>query len=628
MKLGTVGPDRSRALAVLYHAFSPAPLIAAVMGVWFPLEWILAYGTLRGASPLEAGYILASSALCNYLPGAAAAYVLICLAATVLHLFGSQAARTVRVLVDASSVLVLGLVAFLILIRLFTPSALIAWCTAGTVMTTIGILAARSSLPSRSIMEAPFWLSVGLLPGSLALVLMQVMGVGLPAPLRAPVGRLRPDILFITVDALSARPMSLYGAQHPTCPNLEALAGSAITVDHFYANGNWTRPGIASLLNGTRPWTHLGDLGTPRREVVDSLNFVRQLALAGYEVRGVSNSGFLSPSSQNLIGVFQDARGSGNWLLDHGLSALRNRLPFLSQGLWVGPAAVASFFRYQWLAKGIPDRTTAPLQEAKRLMSLPSERPKFVWLHLMSVHAPYLAPPPWLGSMQPSPLARTARDATPPGGFGAQADPNFPGIYLGRYEEAILALDAGLGQMFAWMKSRNLFDPTVIVFTADHGDSFRQGFALHGGPMLNEDQIWIPCIIKPSFHTGGRRITELREQADLAPTVLDLVGLAAPPGMEGRSMLGNTEVKPIFSMNHDFSSGAPTFTVAVRQGDWKYTERFGQWKSSWPKQELYNLASDPSEEHNLVKMDPVQENQLRSLLQNELNKHNIGSIVH
>src|SRR6185437_395897 len=66
----------------------------------------------------------------------------------------------------------------------------------------------------------------------------------------------RPNILLLTIDALSAQHMSLYGAARPTTPNLAAFAQQATTFDRAYADGNFTTPGIASILTGTRPWTH------------------------------------------------------------------------------------------------------------------------------------------------------------------------------------------------------------------------------------------------------------------------------------------------------------------------------------------------------------------------------------
>ncbi|MGH8256419.1 MAG: sulfatase-like hydrolase/transferase, partial [Steroidobacteraceae bacterium] len=66
----------------------------------------------------------------------------------------------------------------------------------------------------------------------------------------------RPHIVLLTIDALSAEHMSLYGAARPTTPKLAAFAAAATTFDRTYANGNFTTPGIASILTGTRPWTH------------------------------------------------------------------------------------------------------------------------------------------------------------------------------------------------------------------------------------------------------------------------------------------------------------------------------------------------------------------------------------
>src|SRR5262249_7169290 len=65
-----------------------------------------------------------------------------------------------------------------------------------------------------------------------------------------------PPLLLLTIDALSAEHMSLYGAARATTPMLASFAQSALTFDRAYANGNFPTPGVASILTGTRPWTH------------------------------------------------------------------------------------------------------------------------------------------------------------------------------------------------------------------------------------------------------------------------------------------------------------------------------------------------------------------------------------
>jgi len=69
-------------------------------------------------------------------------------------------------------------------------------------------------------------------------------------------GVAHPNIVLITIDALAANHLSLYGYPRTTSPNLERLAGEADTFDRYYANSNFTTPTVNSFINGVRPWTH------------------------------------------------------------------------------------------------------------------------------------------------------------------------------------------------------------------------------------------------------------------------------------------------------------------------------------------------------------------------------------
>lgn len=208
-------------------------------------------------------------------------------------------------------------------------------------------------------------------------------------------------------------------------------------------------------------------------------------------------------------------------------------------------------------------------------------------------------------------------------GFQAKFDPCFPNIYEGRYDEAIRCLGAGLGELFAWLKATGRYDRTLIVITADHGESFTHGYGGHGGPLLSEDLIHIPCLIKPPFHHGAERDDRLYEQCDLAPTILQMVGLPVPAGMEGYPISRKPEGLPVFAMNHDLQQGTRTFSVAVRLGDWKYVEHWGRWTAPWPQRELYDLASDPGEGRNLVAARPDKAAELRGRILAELARRHI-----
>lgn len=215
------------------------------------------------------------------------------------------------------------------------------------------------------------------------------------------------------------------------------------------------------------------------------------------------------------------------------------------------------------------------------------------------------------------------RSTTSHYGFGTETDPRYHGLLEARYDEAIRCMDDGLGRLFDWMKATGRYDRTLIVITADHGESFTHGYGGHGGPLLTEDLIHIPCLIKRPYQHTAERDDRLYEQCDLAPTILQMAGLPVPPGMEGYPISQKPEGLPVFAMNHDLQAGTRTFSVAIRLGDWKYVEHWGKWTAPWPQRELYDLASDPGEDRNLVSLRPDKAADLRGRILAELARRHI-----
>lgn len=614
----------ARLKALLDHDLSPTPIFAVFLGYWLPLDWMLNSGLLRGTTTLELVYSIATSAIFNFGLVATLALALIFMVAGIVRVLGLPFRKSAGLGLKLIAWLVFLAVTLVTLRRLvplettFPPA--LRWSLIGAV----GAMALALVLKGkdlRRIILIPTGLAAVLMPSALVLVACEGAGIGLPSSLHTEGQVLqRPDILLITLDALSARHLNLYGSLRPTSPNLQAFASGAITLDHFYANANWTRPGIASLLNGTRPWTHRGDLGSPRRRVVEAQNLAKELASAGYDTGFVGTNAFASPSFQHDQAYFN--RGL---LLDPipigRIGRVDVRFPSLMRSLMVGPVPrLCAEFDY----RQFHEKTQMPISAAESLIGdHRANLPHFFWLHLVTPHDPYSAPPPYSGFFEPSLLARSVRTTAPHYGFGAESDPRFPEIYEGRYDEAIRCMDDGLGHLFDWLRATGRYDRTLIIITADHGESFSHGYACHAGPLLTEDLIWIPCLIKPPFHQGAERDDRLFEQADLAPTILQMVGLPVPPGMEGYPISQKPEGLPVFAMNHDRQPGTRTFSVAIRLGDWKYVEHWGRWTALWPQRELYDLASDPGEDRNLVATRPDKAADLRGRILAELARRHI-----
>jgi arylsulfatase A-like enzyme len=150
------------------------------------------------------------------------------------------------------------------------------------------------------------------------------------------------------------------------------------------------------------------------------------------------------------------------------------------------------------------------------------------------------------------------------------------------------------------------------MLTADHGESFSHDYGGHGGVMLYEELLHIPLILRlPGESTTSERRVELSDQTDLAPTIAAIAHVTPSPNWSGASLLGRpSRERTIFAMSFEQNESRgrlSTGSVAVLSDNWKLVRFIGTPK--YPKMprletQLFDLASDPREQHNLAATHP------------------------
>jgi len=180
------------------------------------------------------------------------------------------------------------------------------------------------------------------------------------------------------------------------------------------------------------------------------------------------------------------------------------------------------------------------------------------------------------------------------------------------YYRLISGVDAAIGTILAELTKRKIADNTVILFLSDNGMLLGE-HGLSGKWLMYEESIRIPLIIRDPrspIEERGHPRDEMVLNIDIAPTILDLAGVAIPSGMQGRSLtplvLGqSTPWRRDWFYEHLFTlpNRAPIpKSEGVRTERWKYI-RYTE--ESPPYEELYDLMLDPLEEHNV---SPLPEN--------------------
>jgi choline-sulfatase len=328
-------------------------------------------------------------------------------------------------------------------------------------------------------------------PAVLAAAALAVsLGCGAPAPSRVS----RPNVALITVDSLRADRID-YTPGGRT-PAIAALAARGVRFDRAFTVTPWTAPALVSIFTGLYPPTHgvvHRDDTTPRKLPT----LPRILGSLGYTLR---NYGFFT-----------------------AVSYYRN-LGLPEQAI-TGAEVIGSQALSEWL----------PV----------AKEPFFAWVHDVEPHMPYgasgyeAAEAKVKGS---SGLEHAQVAATLPVGAGYNFEPGDREKLLALYDEDVSRMDSQIGRVLAALDKYRLARRTIIVFTADHGEELLDhGWVGHastsGEAKLTDEVLHIPLVIAGPGVPPGRETNALAENVDVAPTILDLVGIHQPEGMQGVSIV-------------------------------------------------------------------------------------------
>ena len=361
--------------------------------------------------------------------------------------------------------------------------------------------------------------------------------------------RPKDNILLITFDALSAEDMSCYGYRLPTTPNIDAFARNATVFKNYYSASTFTTPCIASMATGVYPTQHrvfqlVGEIQSD--QVQKSLPHLMRSAgyatgaflsnpYAYYLVNSLRSEydflpqptyqkGGLEHAWQASVPLHQNS-GIGNRMDEYRdlITAYNPVMGGLPLELCLQYPAHESFEHGQKILEQLPDGF-------------------FLWIHVMTPHAPYHPDKASRGVFLPDDELRQFENE---GDNGAKIwDPYYPPsvqpeVDLRRlaYDEFILTADRNFGAfMSAFDKSERAQNTTVIV-SADHGESFEGGIYQHETQYMTRPVIHIPLMIRTPGQQEGRSVTYTADQASLAPTILDLAGQTKPSWMPGESLV-------------------------------------------------------------------------------------------
>jgi arylsulfatase A-like enzyme/Tfp pilus assembly protein PilF len=361
----------------------------------------------------------------------------------------------------------------------------------------------------------------------------------------------RPDIVLITLDTTRADRMGFLGSERGLTPSLDALARHSVVFSRAYAQVPLTTPSHATILTGTYPQlNHVQYMGDSLAKALPFLPDI--LHRNGYRTAAFVGGLALDPKS--IAPGFE----RGFDIYDAGFHRPR-----------------PGEDHYHSLER----RADEVVSRAVAWLSKQPAGPFFLWVHFYDPHDPYNPPEPY----------KTQYKAEP-------------------YDGEIAYTDAAVAKLLSALRSRRVFDASLIAVMADHGEALGEHGEDHHGIFLYDETVQVPLLFKLPGQQDAKRVTTQVGLVDVAPTILRVVNLPVPAAMQGKSLVSfpKSDHSRAVAPGNDSNSQEPVYAEsdyghrsfgwstlrAWRTGKYLYIEA--------PERELYDQSVDPKAANNLA----------------------------
>ncbi len=411
-----------------------------------------------------------------------------------------------------------------------------------------------------------------------------------------------PNILLITIDSLRYDHLSCYGYPRNTTPNIDSLAKRGVRFLETISNGGHTPTAFPAILASELPPSEKSEL---KAVLQGSTTLAQVLHSLGYSTAAFHSN----PQVSRFYGY-----NKGFDVFDDSLrefSPIRMRLWIRTMPKSPNSLNAKLIKTASRLFKPIISRVmarpiiTAEVITKKPISWLETRQGKFfLWLHYMDVHHPYLPPAKYVSELCSQSVSQQQMKVLwrkmlkKP----SELSPSDRTTLINLYDATIRYTDDTIGLLLD--KLKNHLDNTIVIVTADHGEEFGEhGRFGHGA--LYEELLHVPLIIAGPGVKSGTLVKQQVSLIDLAPTIVDLIGIVSIPDFCGTSLLSIIEGK-----EKALSGTISTFVdpvrrqsqrvVSFRASGWKYirTDNLDTIDAT-AIEEIYNLKNDPKEDNNL-----------------------------
>lgn len=469
--------------------------------------------------------------------------------------------------------------------------------------------------------------------------------------MKAEHGAQRPNVLLIIVDQLTAALTGAYGHPVVKTPNLDRLVADGVRFDAAYSNCPVCAPARGALMSGryisscrvydnAAPWPedtvtipHYLTLAGYDTVLSGKMHFVGADQLHGFRQRLVSN---IYPADFKWTMPRQDpfnmAEGEERAFRPTGGQASQYVGQAIHVGEWRNTLSYDEETHFRALeylhAKGAEGRRAAYVagREFEDLDTMRGRKPPgnargtpgaaiqpfFLCVSYHHPHEPFWPPREYWDLYEGQPIQvperpenmettysvqdRWLNDYHGCGGYDL-TDPESAARVRRAYYGLVTYVDDKVGELMASLEENGLADDTVVLFCSDHGDMLCEKGMVQKR-CFYEWSARVPLIIRfPDRGHAGTQVDAPVSLVDLMPTILDLAGVEERLPYDGKSLLGliegsEADERVAFAEIHSEGIHAPCFMV--RRGQFKYVYIHGH------DEQLFDLAADPGEWHNLV----------------------------
>jgi arylsulfatase A-like enzyme len=451
-----------------------------------------------------------------------------------------------------------------------------------------------------------------------------------------------PNVLVVMADQLRATASALHHPFGVATPAYERLAASGVRFDAACTPHPLCVPARVSLWTGRWPHAH----GARRNETLMPASERHAFHVwheHGFELGLIGKNHCFTAADQALFDVWCELEHEGRplgssargmaWVRSHAAidaaHAPRRAMPRQGQAVSWSVSDTAP----EDASSGVIAAQTVAFLRARAA----AERPFALWVSFPDPHTPYEVPravaarvPP--ESVRESPPPTPSEFARMPERMrvlqrllgtsdASEADRR---ALVATYLAQVRFVDDGVGEILDALEESGLRERTIVVFTSDHGDFTGVWGLTRKGGSFHDAMVRVPLAISfPGVVPSGVVEGSPVNLVDVVPTVLQLQGLAAPGGMQGRPLPGATDAPARDATCAEYGAGGAPCTLADLDAlglsgleaakatlRWREAEgrrkmiRTARWKFTTDPHdgvdELYDLQADPDERRNLA----------------------------